>query len=1302
MKIILSSIFILLIGLKIYSQDTIKERPLSSDFLYYYDHPEHFQNPTHPLGYIPLPFNLTFENWEDTAHSLKSTLPVRYDLREKGHVTSVKNQGTGKFGGNCWAFTTYGAVESQWLKQGYDTFNLSEHHLASCHGFEWKYGEGGNDMLAMAYLTRLAGPLPEAQVPYDPGDSTGFQCQGELKPLAYVPEVRWLPNNQSILKQALMDYGALSVSMTWKNHAFNSNDNTFFYYGTTPVNHAVTLVGWDDQKPTDAGTGAWILKNQWTDEWADSGYFYIAYEDNKINETVSYYPVKSDTSSINQINYYDTLGSTKTIGFNQSTGYALTHFKTSKPEVIKKVGTFVQASGSFIDIEIYSNKNGDTLSGLLNHLKDQFCRWPGFYTFDIPTAVSDDYYVKIKYYTPGNLYPIPVETYIAEFAHPHLHPYDQYAFTDSFSFYTSFTPLEVMHTHPADSVKNYALHQPLRITFNRPVDSADFSQISLTDSTLTNVNLDVKIDSQNLIIYHDNLTKGMSYQLFIPDSSVKDSNNVFNDSLTLFFTTKKNNPPGYYDPFNLGHGIAQHQHILLHYNDSIIIHDSSKIHLTYNGNILDGRYELKTDSAKPTQLQIWNNNIQANKTYDIILEDSLLYSIGSELFSNKDTAHTEPVSRPAKTSSYPPNQTNGVGFSESFFITFDEEIVSIDTSHIRFIDNEFILQNLLSGAILHYARNQIEIRHRDFEPGKQYFLVLEEGTVRTRTGATNKTFYLTFSSQKKGAARITHMTPGRWSENHRDSLITLTLSQEVNLDNTDNIMLTSGPDTINVKNINLAANNKTLTIQTATLPPGRKIKVSLGDSLFSAIGHNWISGDGATWLGVGIGNPAYEHDLVVRTYTDTSTTIVPAFKSSKSQMCTNSSVTYTDNSTGTITSYQWDFGEGATPATSTSSGPHEVSYSTDGVKEVKLVISNGTKTDSISKFPIKVTGDAQVYIPEANMEIPHGKSDTLIAYGADQYQWVPTFFLDTNYGPKVILNTSEMDIGDYWFWVAGTEGDCSTTDSIKISVTDRPDNDHVCDAFELQINQVNGPYTNEGATVEFNEPHPPTGDCNAQDKWCFEYNAEPLLNSIWFKFKAPASGIVSISTRDPYHKNTPNSGLEFDNQIAVYEADSCIDILQNNYSILAANDDYFDQNYRFSSAIEEISGLTPGQYYWLQLDGSAGGESGKCYIDINSNALKVEDKENNKPAQLIIYPNPAQEKITVALTGIETKEQIHIYIYNNQGQLYHQNSLRPKGSSITHSLSVDHFPAGYYIIQLKGESLQAQQKVFINTSPDHH
>jgi PKD repeat protein len=76
-------------------------------------------------------------------------------------------------------------------------------------------------------------------------------------------------------------------------------------------------------------------------------------------------------------------------------------------------------------------------------------------------------------------------------------------------------------------------------------------------------------------------------------------------------------------------------------------------------------------------------------------------------------------------------------------------------------------------------------------------------------------------------------------------------------------------------------------------------------------------------------------------------------------------VTFSDQSSGTITTYSWNFGAGANPATATGPGPHTVIYTIAGNKTVTLSVS-GTAIhsssatfvmDSLCKYTVPATGN---------------------------------------------------------------------------------------------------------------------------------------------------------------------------------------------------------------------------------------------------------------------------------------------------------------------------------------------------------
>ena len=68
---------------------------------------------------------------------------------------------------------------------------------------------------------------------------------------------------------------------------FNEKTHALCYKGNGYSNHAISIVGWDDNYPKEnfaeankpQNDGAYIALNSWGEHWGDNGYFYISYED---------------------------------------------------------------------------------------------------------------------------------------------------------------------------------------------------------------------------------------------------------------------------------------------------------------------------------------------------------------------------------------------------------------------------------------------------------------------------------------------------------------------------------------------------------------------------------------------------------------------------------------------------------------------------------------------------------------------------------------------------------------------------------------------------------------------------------------------------------------------------------------------------------------------------------------------------------------------------------------------------------------------------------------------------------------
>ena len=281
------------------------------------------------------------------------TQPGSYTL-EPNYVTSVKNQGNI---GSCWAFATYGSMESNILKQGGSEANLSENHLIDNHGFEWGPDDGGNIWLSAAYMSRLDGPVSEADDPYPPGyggEGTTITPGGYER--QYFLHDMLIYDTSNEIKNGLMGNGALYTSMYYSSAFYDSGNYTYYYGGGSTVNHGVTIVGWDDTKVTDGGTGAWRIKNSWSDTWGDSGYFWLSYDDAKGGKYGTSFQAASPDPADNIVDVYqhDDFGNVSTLNPH----YALNYFETQGCEPLGAVGFYTYADDADYVVRIY-----DTFSG---------------------------------------------------------------------------------------------------------------------------------------------------------------------------------------------------------------------------------------------------------------------------------------------------------------------------------------------------------------------------------------------------------------------------------------------------------------------------------------------------------------------------------------------------------------------------------------------------------------------------------------------------------------------------------------------------------------------------------------------------------------------------------------------------------------------------------------------------------------------------------------------------------------------------------------------------------------------------
>ncbi|OYT17807.1 MAG: hypothetical protein B7C24_00670 [Bacteroidetes bacterium 4572_77] len=224
----------------------------------------------------------------------------------------------------------------------------------------------------------------------------------------------------------IIDIGSVWSLMYINTAYFNDVDNTYYYPGTYAVNHVLNIVGWDDNKVTAGGTGAWICQNTWGAGWGENGFVYVSYSDTQILNYNAYFPNFTSYDENSRVLLYNDLGNYYSLGYSQETAYALQKHPITEHLLIEEIATYAMAFGAQIEVEIYDSFNESTgvLSGLLGSVSSTTATHPGLYTFSLDEAfsvdVGDEIFVKVKYTTPSYNFPIPIERYAEDYADPQI------------------------------------------------------------------------------------------------------------------------------------------------------------------------------------------------------------------------------------------------------------------------------------------------------------------------------------------------------------------------------------------------------------------------------------------------------------------------------------------------------------------------------------------------------------------------------------------------------------------------------------------------------------------------------------------------------------------------------------------------------------------------------------------------------------------------------------------------------------------------------------------------------------------
>ncbi len=309
------------------------------------------------------------------------SLPSSYDARKKNIITPVRSQ---KGDQTCWAFSAVSSAETSILRQGLSvsgskasvsSLDLSELQLIyffyhsqpdqtgglagdRTEALGTNYLErGGSGIFTTFALANWTGVTEESNTaPYDfasPSLSLPISMSRNMD-VAHMQNTIWVDMaDRDLVKEMISKYGNVGVSIYYQEGYFNFSTAAYCSaYYNTQTNHAVNIIGWDDNYSKDNFTkprknnGAWLVRNSYGPDWGNKGYFWISYEEPSIKKGSFGYVYEFEPADNYDYNYQ----------YDGSCGYQYTKVDAGQAAAnVFKVSSSDYEKLSAVSIANYSN-----------------------------------------------------------------------------------------------------------------------------------------------------------------------------------------------------------------------------------------------------------------------------------------------------------------------------------------------------------------------------------------------------------------------------------------------------------------------------------------------------------------------------------------------------------------------------------------------------------------------------------------------------------------------------------------------------------------------------------------------------------------------------------------------------------------------------------------------------------------------------------------------------------------------------------------------------------------------------------
>lgn len=343
----------------------------------------------------------------------------------------------------CWAFSAVGLAEFDLIhddKVADKNIDLSELQLSyyTFHNEEDPFGgtyedllqtydylqSGGNLSFCARALLQWQGLIPESKLPYNKASKIRVldSAYAFSKDVAHLQNVYILNihTQPQALKKEIMKHGSAGISLhtggclgLYDTKAYYKKTGeevaTFYCPDSRVADHAVNIVGWDDDFPasnfktTPAGNGAWLVRNSWSDQTGNDmkSYFWISYYDKGIVDDA--WIMDFEPADNYDFNYQYDGCAVVSPGWNTpiTTTYAnVFEVKGAANEQLRAVAIALNENSNVpYTIKVYTNlaKRSNPRSGILAAQMSGKTTYAGNYTIPLkkPVSVSKGTYYSV-------------------------------------------------------------------------------------------------------------------------------------------------------------------------------------------------------------------------------------------------------------------------------------------------------------------------------------------------------------------------------------------------------------------------------------------------------------------------------------------------------------------------------------------------------------------------------------------------------------------------------------------------------------------------------------------------------------------------------------------------------------------------------------------------------------------------------------------------------------------------------------------------------------------------------------------